>query len=210
MTKIILVRHGQTEWNRVERFRGRIDVPLDETGRVQAEATGGRVAAAWKVAAIFSSPLSRAMDTARAISRHIQAVQGIEIPVQPYPGMLDIDYGEWGGLTPDEARERWPKAVDAWYNAPQMAVIPGGETLESVRQRAIGAVVELSKQHAGSTILLLGHTVINRALLLTILGLGNERFWRLKQDTCAINVFEAVDGIYTLESLNDICHLHFG
>jgi broad specificity phosphatase PhoE len=71
----------------------------------------------------------------------------------------------------------------------------------------MAVVMELASMYTGKIILLLGHTVINRVLLLAILGLGNERFWRLKQDTCAINVFEAENGIYTLESLNDTCHL---
>ncbi len=68
-------------------------------------------------------------------------------------------------------------------------------------------VNELAARHAGETILLLGHTVINRIILLGVLGLGNERFWRIKQDTCAINLFDAEDGDYTLISLNDACHL---
>jgi probable phosphoglycerate mutase len=70
MTRIILVRHGQTEWNRIERFRGRADVPLNETGIKQAEATGNRVAAKWKPVAIYSSPLLRAVKTAEAIAKH--------------------------------------------------------------------------------------------------------------------------------------------
>lgn len=123
MTSIILlVRHGQTEWNRVERFRGRADVPLNETGLAQAEATGRRIAADWKPVAVYSSPLSRAVKTAEAIVKHF------DLPVQVHPGLADIDYGQWQGCTPDEARERWPEMVDAWYNAPQMARIPGGET----------------------------------------------------------------------------------
>jgi broad specificity phosphatase PhoE len=202
MTRIILVRHGQTEWNRVERFRGRADVPLNETGLAQAEATGRRVAAQWKPAAVYSSPLSRAIKTAEAIANHF------DLPVQAYPGLADIDYGDWQGLTPDEARRRWPDIVEAWYNAPQTAHIPGGETLAALRARAMETVGELASRHEGQTIVLLGHTVINRIILLAILGLGNERFWRIKQDTCAINVFEAEGDDYTLVTLNDTCHLN--
>ena len=116
MTHIVLVRHGQTEWNRVERFRGRADVPLDETGVAQAEATGRRVGSEFQPTAVYSSPLSRAIRTAGAIAGHLQ------LPVQPHPGIADIDYGEWQGLTPDEARARWPDEVAAWYGAPCEAV----------------------------------------------------------------------------------------
>ncbi len=200
MTLIILVRHGQTEWNRVERFRGRADVPLNETGLAQAEAMGGRVASEWKPVAMYSSPLSRAVKTAEAIAKHLR------LPVQIHPGLADIDYGEWQGLTPDEVKQRWPQEIGAWYNAPHTAHIPGGETLDDLRARGMACINELGARHAGQTIVLVGHTVINRIILLAVMGLGNERFWRLKQDTCAINVFEAESGDFTIASLNDTCH----
>jgi len=202
MTCIILVRHGQTEWNRIERFRGRADVPLNEAGLVQAEATGMRVAAEWKPAAVYSSPLSRAIKTAEAIAQHF------DLPVQIQPGLADIDYGEWQGLTPDEVRDRWPAELQAWYHQPDEAIIPGGETLAQLRSRSMSTINELSARHAEQTIVLVGHTVINRIILLGLLGLGNERFWHIKQDTCAINVFEAEKGDFVLVSLNDTCHLH--
>jgi probable phosphoglycerate mutase len=201
MTLIILVRHGQTEWNRVERFRGRADVPLNETGLAQAEATGRRVASEWQPSAVYSSPLSRAVKTAEAIAGHFN------LTVQTHPGLADIDYGEWQGLSPEEARQRWPEEIDAWYHRPHQARIPGGETLEALRQRGMATVSELAARHPEETIVLVGHTVINRIILLGVLGLGNERFWHLRQDTCAINVIEAEGGDHTLASLNDTCHL---
>ena len=207
MTRIILVRHGQTEWNRVERFRGRADVPLNETGLAQAKATGQRVASdaslseEWQPVAIYSSPLSRAVKTAEAIAQHFN------LPVQVHPGIADIDYGQWQGLTPDEVKARWPEIHHAWYNAPHTARIPGGETLQDLRARGMAAVNELAARHAGQTFVMVGHTVINRIILLGVLGLGNDHFWRLKQDTCAINVFEVDGGEFTLASLNDTCHL---
>jgi len=201
MTHIILVRHGQTEWNRVERFRGRADVPLNETGIAQAEATGRRIAGEWQPVAVYSSPLSRAVRTAEAIARHYN------LPVHINAGLADIDYGLWQGLTPDEARQRWPEIVEAWYKYPHEAQIPGGENLDAIRNRAMDTVTSLAKQYPGQTIVLVGHTVINRIILLGVLGLGNERFWHLRQDTCAINVFEFQDGEFTLVSMNDTCHL---
>jgi probable phosphoglycerate mutase len=201
-TRILLIRHGQTEWNRVERFRGQADVPLNETGLAQAEATGRRVAQTWRPVAVYSSPLSRAVKTAEAVARHF------DLSVQIHPALADIDYGDWQGLTPDEARQRWPEEIDNWYNHPERARIPNGETLTELRQRAMRTVGELIANHADDTIVLVGHTVINRVILLGMLGLGNERFWRLRQDTCAINVIEAEAGDFTLVSLNDTCHLH--
>jgi broad specificity phosphatase PhoE len=202
VTRIILVRHGQTEWNRVERFRGRADVPLNETGIAQAEAAGLRIYGEWQPSAIYSSPLSRAMKTAETIAKHF------DLPVQIHPGLVDIDYGEWQGLTPDEARDRWPAALHAWYHKPDQAIIPGGEKLAQLRSRGMSAVNELSSRHTEQTIVLVGHTVINRIILLGVLGLGNERFWHIQQDTCAISVFEVEKDDFVLVSLNDTCHLH--
>lgn len=201
MTRIILVRHGQTEWNRVERFRGHADVPLNDTGIAQAEITGKRIAAEWKPTAVYSSPLVRAVRTAEAIARHF------DLPVQVHPELIDIDYGRWQGLTPDEAREQWPDLIDDWYNKPASVRIPGGETLEQLRSRARAVIDKLAARHTGQTIVVVGHTVINRIILLSVLGLSNDRFWRLRQDTCAINCFEAENGDFACVSLNDTCHL---
>jgi phosphoserine phosphatase len=202
MTLFILVRHGQTEWNRVERFRGRADVPLDQTGLDQAAATGQRIAAEWRPAAIYSSPMVRTMQTAGAIGEYLRMV------AEPHGGLVDIDFGQWQGLTPEEARAQWPEMVDAWYHTPQNAQPPGGETLSDLRRRATAMLDELAARHREQSIVLVGHTVINRVILLAVLGLGNDRFWRLAQDTCAINVFERRDGDYGMIKLNDTCHLH--
>ena len=200
MTRIILVRHGQTEWNRVERFRGRANVPLDETGLAQAEAVGQRIAAEWQPAAVYSSPLSRAIRTAEPIARPLN------LTVRVHEGLVDIDYGQWQGLTPDQVQERWPGIYHAWHSAPHAAHIPGGETLEELHVRGMAAICGLVARHDGQTIVLVGHIVINRVILLGVLGLGIDRFWHLRQDTCAISVFEAEGGDWTLVSLNDTCH----
>ena len=201
-TRFILVRHGQTEWNRIERFRGRVDVPLNETGLAQAAATGRRIAAGWQPAAIYASPLSRATVTARAIAAHF------DLPVLPLDGLIDIDYGDWQGLTPEGARGRWPDLVDAWYAAPQTVHIPRGESLGDLRERATAAIAGLAARHPGQTLVLVSHTVVNRVILLAVLRLGNDRFWRLRQDNCAINVFEADGDDFILVTMNDTCHLY--
>ncbi len=201
MTRFVLIRHGRTEWNRVERFRGRADVPLDEVGMAQAEATAARLAAEWQPAAIYASPLSRALNTAEAIGGPF------DLEVRREPALIDIDYGEWQRLSPEEVRQLWPAELDAWYNAPEQARIPGGESLVDVRKRAMDSVHRLLARHSGETILLVGHTVVNRVILLAVLGLGNDRFWRLRQEPCAINVFESEGDDFTLVTLNDTCHL---
>ncbi len=201
MTRFVLVRHGETEWNREARFRGQSDVPLNAAGLAQAQAAGRRIAAKWQPAAIYHSPLSRARQTAEAIGA------AVGVAAQPHPGLLDIHFGQLQGLTPAEARERDAETVDAWFADPGRARFPAGERLNDVSARAMPAIREIAARHAGEIVVLVGHQVLNRVILLSVLGLGWDRLWRIGQDTCAINVFDLVAGEFTLLSLNDTCHL---
>ena len=201
MTRIVLVRHGETEWNRVERFRGRADVPLNQTGIAQAEATARRIEKGWEVTAVYASPLVRALRTAEAIA------QQFTLDVQVHPGLIDIDYGAWQGRSPDEVRREQPELIDAWYRTPQAARIPSGESLDDLRVRCSEAVREVVTNHPDRTVVLVAHTVVNRVILLAVMGLGNDRFWHLRQDPCAINEIEAAGDQFTLVSMNDTCHL---
>jgi broad specificity phosphatase PhoE len=201
VTRFILVRHGQTAWNREERFSGRSDVPLNETGLAQASETARRIAVQWRPSAVYSSPLLRARQTAQAIA------EPLGLSVHSHAGLNDINFGLLQGLTVPEARERWSDAVDTWFRTPHLAQFPGGERLAEVSERAMATLHELAGLHPGETIVLVGHLVLNRVVLLGVLGLQTDRFWRLGQDTCAINVFEYEDGDFTLLTLNDTCHL---
>ena len=200
-TTILLISNGQSKWNVAERFRPQTDAPLNDAGIQQAEATGRRIAAKWQPNAVYSSPLARAVRTADAIA------ENFNLPVVVHPGLADIDYGEWQGVTADRALKRWPEMVEAWYDAPHLVRIPGGETLDALRKRAMETVKHMASCHAGQVIVLVGHPIINRIILLGVLGLGNERFWHIRQDTCGINVIKAEAKDYTLISLNDTCHL---
>ena len=204
MTRFILVRHGQTQWNREERFRGQSDVPLDETGLAQASETARRIAVQWRPSAVYSSPLLRARQTAKAIA------EPLGLAVHPHAGLNDINFGLLQGLTVAEACGRWPDVVTTWFSTPHLAQPPAGEKLAEVSERAMTAVTELVNRHPGETLVLVGHLVLNRVILLGITGLELDRFWRIGQDTCAINVFDAEDGDYTLQALNDTCHLRAG
>lgn len=200
-TTILLVRHGQTEWNRSERFRGRYDIPLNQTGMGQAQKTARRIAAQWMPSGLLSSPLSRAMQTADAIA------QTCGLEVEPCPGLVDIDYGKWQGLTNEEASQKWPDLVTAWFDHPEGVHIPGGESLAEVRQRAVATLEEIWALRSGETVVLVSHTVVNRLILLEVLGLGNERFWHLRQEPCAINVIQHTGGETILAVMNDTGHL---
>ena len=199
-TQIIVIRHGRTEWNRVERFRGRADIELDEVGIKQAQAAAERIAEEWKISAIYSSPLRRTSKTADIIARR----QGLE--AKPLPGIIDIDYGEWQGLSPEEAAAKDNTMYTAWINKPQTVKFPGGESLTEVRERADAAVKEVIQLLEG-TIALVSHKVVCHILVLNFLGLDNSHFWQIVQDVTAINLFEIRDGVPSALLINDTCHL---
>jgi len=201
MTSIILVRHGQTEWNRVERFRGRVDLPLNATGRSQAHAAARRILSTWNIAAVYTSPLQRAVETAQAIG------QRSAVPVTKCPGLIDIDYGEWQGLTPEEVHQQYPELYSLWLTSPQRVRIPGGESLGRVRRRAMAAIREIVARHPQETVVLVSHLVVCRLLVLAMLGLPTACFWHIQQDTATINVFEHTDGRFIVKVINDTCHL---
>lgn len=199
---IILIRHGQTAWNEPgERIRGRSDVPLSQEGIAQARATARYVAARWPLTAVYSSPLSRAMETARAVAE----AQGLQ--VQPLEGLLDLGFGEWEGLTIAEVQERYPDLWRAWQEAPHTVHFPGGESLDAVRERAMAALEETVRRHPGETVAMVGHRVVNQVLLCAVLGLGNDHFWHVLQETCAVNKIEWTGRFYRLALMNDTSHL---
>lgn len=200
VTRVVLVRHGQTDWNRDQIFRGRVDVPLNETGRAEARKIGEALRGI-PLDAVYSSPLSRAVETARAILVH----HSLELRTDP--GLMDIDYGRWQGVALNEVKRMYPDLYRAWSETPESVQMPGGESLEDVRRRTMEALKRICRTHPGGTVLIVAHRVVNKVLLCAVMGLDNRHFWAIKQDNCALNVFDYGNGSYVLHLLNDTCHL---
>lgn len=200
MTSIYLVRHGQTAWNKEEIFRGRTDIPLDETGLKQAE-LAAEYFKGMAIQDIYSSPLSRAWQTAEKISRfhHLR--------VQPLEGLIDMSFGNWEGHAHQEIREIDAETYRQWRDEPHLARLPGGERLEDVKKRAMGALEEVIRLHPEKILVLVSHRVVNKVLICGILGIDNSHFWQIAQDTTAINLIQYKRGRYVLSFMNETCHL---
>jgi len=199
MAKLILARHGETVWNVEKVYRGRTDVSLDEVGIKQAELLGKNLGS-WKLEAIYSSPLKRALDTANIVARYQK------IGVHVAKGLIDFDYGEWQSLPEQEARRLYPTLHSEWHNNPHKVKMPGGESLEDVRSRVIEVVDDVLSKYQGS-IVLVSHRVVNKVLICFLLGLDNSHFWNIKQDVGGITIFDYVDGRFVLTRHNDTSHL---
>lgn len=202
VTKFILVRHGETAWNKDDIYRGTADVPLNEQGREEARLLGE-----WlkneKIDAVYCSPLSRARDTAEAIAKHHKNLQVVAMPE-----IIDINYGEWQGQRKTDVKVKYPDLDRLWLTEPQKMRFPGGgETLDECTVRAKKALDILVKRHPGQTVLLASHRAMNRAILAYVLGWDNSKFYRIGQDTTACNRFNWNGKSWDIMGLNDVCHL---
>lgn len=200
MTQIYLVRHGQTQWNREEIFRGTADIPLNESGireaHLAAESLKERA-----IKAVFSSPLARAKQTAEAIA----GLHGLEVRI--IEGLKDLCFGEWQGVSHQAVRERYPELFRQWLREPHRVTFPGGESLGAIQSRAVEAVKKVVLKHPEETIVMVSHRVVNRALICGLVGIDLSRFWQIGQDTTAINLLTWKHGRFILTCLNDTCHL---
>lgn len=199
-TRLILVRHGETAWNLNEVYRGSVDVPLNRTGKCQAAALG-KALKDEKIMAVYSSPLSRAMDTAKAVAKHHSK------KVIKAPELTDIRYGEWEGVSNEEISKKHPELVNQWETAPETMRFPGGEDLTGVRKRAAGFLKEAVDAHWGETIVFSSHRAVLKVLILYCLRLGNERFWNVRLENAAYSAFDCRGGDFTLMKHNECCHL---
>jgi len=199
MTEIILVRHGETEWNVAEIFRGRIDIELNETGIKQAELLAEYLSKI-KIDAIYSSPLKRAFKTAEIIAGYHKRDVAIAT------GLIDFDFGKWHGLSHQEVKDKYKELYAAWANHPDRVKMPDGESLDDVRKRATGVVGNIIERYKG-TVVLVSHRVVNKVLICALLGLDNSHFWNIKQDTCGISTFTYENEQFILTKHNDTSYL---
>ena len=200
MTTVFLVRHGRTGWNKEQIFRGHKDVPLDAVGREEARLVGERLRGEG-IKAVFSSPLSRAKETAEAVARFHN------VKVQVLEGLNDLNFGEWEGLSRQEVQERYPDLYGQWQGEPHQVIFPGGEGLDAVKSRAMEVVKTIIDRHAEEAVALVSHRVVLKVLICDLLGLENSHFWNIAQDTTAINCFKHHNGTWICTFLNDTCHL---
>lgn len=199
MIKIYIVRHGETQWNREEIFRGTKDIPLNEKGKWQAEKTGCYFQDKG-LTHIVSSPLQRALQTAQAIS------QKTGVPVGIMDEFTDINFGIWEGLSVEEVKNAYPDDFDLWRTSPQKLRVKGGETLDIVRTRISSGISKIFFSDNDS-IVIVTHRVICKLIVLYCLKIGNEHFWDMKYDPSSVTLLEKTKDGFTLIFSNNTCHL---
>lgn len=197
---LILVRHGETDWNRTGRCQGISDVVLNDNGRKQAFELGLCLKGE-KISAVYSSDLARAISTAEEIARH----HGLTVEIDS--DLREMDQGDFEGLLFTEIRERYAEIMSEWRDNPETLRIPSGETLAEVRERALRAFERLSGRHDGETIVAVSHNLTITTLLCEFTGVGLSGFRSFGIQAASRSTLCLSGGKVVVVDLNDISHL---
>ena len=183
LTRVYLVRHGETDWNALGRLQGTIDVPLNARGLAQARALAARLRGV-RFDAAYCSALGRARRTAALV------LAGRRVPALEEPAFNEMSYGRWQGSTRTQLTRDDPALAGRWDGDPWAVTFPEGESLADVGRRAVAAWQRVVAAHAGATVLVSAHGHVNRVLLVHALALPRDRFWRIAQPNGACLVLD--------------------
>ena len=194
-TRIFLLRHGTTGYNREGRYQGHRDIELNEEGRRQARLLT-KYLQKEELAAVYSSDLRRAVATAEPLAES----KGVRTKTSPL--LREINFGLWEGLTFAEIERDYPEQAALWLEAPHMLCIPQGESFEAAGERAFHYFCLLAEAHYGQKIAVVTHGGIICLILSKMFGLPLERMWQWKQDNGALNIIDAFSGHMVLSLCN--------
>lgn len=196
----MLVRHGQSTWNREHRIQGQLDPPLSAEGRRQAELVGHRLAGR-RIEGFYASDLRRAWETAQAIGAAIGVVP------EPTPGLREIYLGEWEGLRTDELAVRFPDAWARWNEEPDWDLVPGGEGAARFEARVGAALDSILARHTHGDVLAVTHGGVIQVALHRVVGRPSHGLFPFKIQNASISVIETRYGRMIIDGTNDVGHL---
>ncbi|MEG6565887.1 histidine phosphatase family protein [Thermoanaerobacterium saccharolyticum] len=200
-TRLFIVRHGETLWNRQKKIQGVSDTELSDEGMKQAYLLSQRLKNEI-IDVIFSSDLDRAYKTATFIAKNFN------LDVIKLPELREISFGVWEGLTVDEIEKSYKELYHTWKTKPTEATIEGAETLKAVQDRILNATNKIVEQYKNKSILIVSHGTTIKALILGMLNLDLSFYPKIRQDNTALNIIDVKDdGNCVLVLLNDTCHL---
>jgi phosphoserine phosphatase len=194
--KLLLARHGQTEWNADRRFQGHTDISLSARGRAQAHALGHALRGR-RVSAAYVSPMRRAVETAEI------ALADAGIPFTPIEALRELSLGAWEGCTVDEIRTQDGDPYAAWLRAPLDCPPPGAEPLPAVRDRVVSALERIEDAHGDGDALIIAHGGVISVYACHLLACSFNQLWRLRVDNCSLTVVHPP----RIVTLNDTRHL---
>lgn len=201
MTKVVFIRHGQTEWNIAGRFQGQSDIELTDEGKQQAKLLAEHFPVE-RIDAVYSSDLQRAMFTAKAVA------DKFGLTVQPEKAFRELSFGDYEGLTYKEIAERDSKCLECFWTRPDLLHFPHGETFEQVQQRAIGRLKEILAVNDDKHIVVVAHGAVLRTILATAMHIDLRYAWHIRQFNTAVSIVKYDDnGEAWVELINGTAHL---
>lgn len=202
MTKLIFIRHGQTEWNVLGRYQGQTDVALSPLGVEQAQKLAANFPVD-KIEAVYASDLKRAMTTAKCVADRFC------LPVTPCKSLRELNFGDWEGLTYDEIVAKWPEALSNFFQHPDILKIPHGESFPELRARALACVEKIVAKHPEETVAVVAHGAILRTILTAALHMDLKYVWTIRQFNTAVNIVTYTESGTTVELINGTGHLKY-
>lgn len=200
--KLLLTRHGQTDWNIARRYQGHSDTALNQVGIHQAEQLARRLSTE-TIHAIYSSDLSRALDTAN----RIQSLQMTAKAVTTDMRWRELSFGNWEGMTYEEMSAHSPELFDAWMKDSLKVSTPNGETLTQLAERVTAAFHAIKKNHKDQTVLVVSHSGALQTLIARTLGVDLSRYWQFRVSQASLSELTVYDDSVVLNLLNDVSHL---
>lgn len=199
--RLILIRHGETDWNAALRYQGQANVPLNQRGREQAKLLTARLQARGAIA-LYTSDLVRAQETAEIVGA------GLKLKAQALPDLREIDVGQWEGLTPEELYRRFPDHMRQYERDPARTVRIGGESYQQLQERALRALKQIESKHTGDQVVVaVSHGGTIRAILCHVIGLELINFGKLWLDNGSISELHLGSNGWRVMRLNDAAHL---
>jgi alpha-ribazole phosphatase len=199
---MLLIRHGESTWNQERRIQGNLDPGLSDQGRAQAALLAARLKNR-RLAALYTSPLRRALDTAAIVGESTGLIP------QSIDGLREIRLGEWEGKTATEIRTTSGNLYDRWLDRPlEVSSPPGGEQICAFQRRAVGAIECLRRAHTDGDLLIVTHGGVIKVYLCHVLGIDLNRLFRIKADNAAVTEILFNGDAAHLSLLNDSCHLN--
>ena len=184
-SRIFLIRHGETNWNKEGRFQGQIDIPLNENGKDQARKTFEYLKNI-SFNKAFSSSMNRPYETAQIILQNNK-----DLKIEKIDSLVEISHGLWEGKLESEIREKWPLLLKNWHNKPEEVIMPDGESIKDVSERSIKAFDKIClSQKDNDLSLLVAHDAVNKTLICNILGINYSNIWMIKQGNGGITVID--------------------
>jgi broad specificity phosphatase PhoE len=197
---LILIRHGETDWNRIGRCQGVADIVLNENGKKQARELAHSLRD-HNIKAIYSSDLKRARETAQHIAEHHN------ITVQLEPGLQEMNQGDLEGLSFPDIRDKYAEVLKQWRESPETLRLPSGESLVEVQNRAWKVFEKVNQNHIGETVVVVSHNLTIITLLCKITRVGLKGFRDFHIEATSKNIIISEDGSLRIDVINDVSHL---